>query len=432
MGRCGGAEAPSGARGMTGRVALCVISLAAGVSAASFVPGLSQSLRGVVGLAPGSGTVSQRATLAGDIKMAPPSAKPADDEPGVFRLTQEQITGAGVELAAVGEGRLARHITVPGTIVPHADRIARVSVRLSATVAELRKKIGDPVAKDEILAVLESREVADAKSEYLAARLTDELQQDLFHRDKMLWDKRVSNEQQFLKSRNAAAQTRMRLDIARQKLLALGLAQEEIATLPQEPEGSLRRQSIRSPIAGRVVERKVDLGTAVGRDSLETELFVIVDLDRVWVELAISPADLPAIKEGQPISISTRAIPDKVDGKIVFISPLLDKETRSARVVAEIANGEGVWRPGSFVTATIAIEQQPVPLLIPSSAVQTVDTEKVVFVRTAEGFEKRQVALGRNDDRFVEVVSGLRSGEVIAGTNTFPLKAQLMKSLAED
>src|SRR5260370_35235286 len=110
---------------------------------------------------------------------------------------------------------MAGRITGPGRIVPDSDRIARVSVRLSAIVAELRKKIGDPVAKDEILAVLESREVADAKSEYLAARLTDELQQDLFQRDKMLWDKRASKEHQFRRCRNAAAQTRMRLDIAR-------------------------------------------------------------------------------------------------------------------------------------------------------------------------------------------------------------------------
>jgi membrane fusion protein, heavy metal efflux system len=412
--------------------ALCVVALAVGVSVASFVPGLSQSLRSVVGLAPSPGAVQPRETAASDPETRSPRAKPADDEPGILRLTQEQLTAAGVELTTVRGGMLARHITVPGTVVPHADRIARVSVRLSATVAELRKKIGDPVAKDEILAILESREVADAKSEYLAARLTDELQQDLFVRDRMLWDKRVSNEQQFLRSRNAAAQTRMKLDIARQKLLALGIAQQEIAALPEEPEGSLRRQAIRSPIAGRVVERKVDLGTAVGRDSLETELFVIVDLDRVWVELAISPADLPAIKEGQPVSISARAVTDKVDGKIVFISPLLDKETRSARVVAEIANGDGVWRPGSFVTAAIAVEEQAVPLVIPASAVQTIDNEKVVFVRTPEGFEKWQVGLGRNDDRFVEVVTGLRSGEVIAGSNTFPLKAQLMKAMAED
>ncbi|MFL5269639.1 MAG: efflux RND transporter periplasmic adaptor subunit [Stellaceae bacterium] len=417
---------------MIGRFALPVAALVAGIAAASFMPGLSQSVRSIVGAAPGPAAVQPRETAAGDRKTSPPATKPADDEPGILRLTQEQITAAGIELTAVGGGTLARRITVPGTIVPQADRIARVSVRLSATVAELRKKIGDPVAKDEVLAILESREVADAASEYLAARLTDELQQDLFVRDKMLWDKRVSNEQQFLKSRNAAAQTRMRFDIARQKLLALGLSQQEITALPNEPEGSLRRQAVRSPIAGRVVERKVDLGTAVGRDNLETELFVIVDLDRVWVELAISPADLPAIKEGQPVSISTRSVTERAEGKIVFISPLLDKETRSARVIAEIANGEGMWRPGSFVTAAIAIEQPPVPLVIPTSAVQMIDNDKIVFVRTPEGFERRSVGLERSDDSFVEVVTGLRSGEVIAETNTFPLKAQLMKALVED
>ena len=89
---------------------------------------------------------------------------------------------------------------------------------------------------------------------------------------------------------------------------------------------------------------------AVGRDNLETELFVIVDLDRVWVDLAVSPADLTAVKEGQPVVVTTRAIKDRAQGEIVFISPALDKETRSARVIAEIANPAGIWRPGSFVT----------------------------------------------------------------------------------
>ncbi|TMJ42386.1 MAG: efflux RND transporter periplasmic adaptor subunit, partial [Alphaproteobacteria bacterium] len=414
---------------MIGRLALIIVAVAAGVSVATFVPGLSQSFRYAVGLASGPGVAQLQGTAASAPELRTRHTEPDEEKPALVKLTQDQITAAHIDLTTVRGATLARRITVPGTVVPHADRIARVSVRLSAIVSELRKKIGDPVAKDEILAILESREVADAKSEYLAARLTDELQQDLFQRDKMLWDKRVSNEQQFLRSRNAAAQTRMRLDIARQKLLALGLAQTEIAALPEEPEGSLRRQAIRSPIAGRVVERKVDLGTAVGRDNLETELFVIVDLDRVWVELAISPADLPAIspadlpaiKEGQPVSISARTITEKVDGKIVFISPLLDKETRSAHVIAEIANGDGVWRPGSFVTAAIAVEEQAVPLVIPTSAVQTIDNEKVVFVRTPEGFERHPVGLGRNDDRLVEVVTGLRSGEVIAVTNTFSL-----------
>ena len=335
-------------------------------------------------------------------------------------------------MQAAGNGVLARRIVVPGTIVPNADRVAHVSVKLFGIVAELRKRLGDAVAKDEVLAVLESREVADAKSEYLAARLTYQLQQDLFERDKTLWDKQISGEQQFIRSRNSAALARMRFDITRQKLLALGLDEGEIAALPNEPEASFRRQDVRSPIAGRVVERKVELGAAVGRDNLETELFVVMDLEQVWVELAVSPADLPAIREGQSVTITARGVSEASEGKIVFISPMLEKDTRSARVVAELANSERVWRPGSFVTAAIAVEEQPVSLAVPTGAVQTVNGEPVVFVRISNGFEKRPVVFGRRDARLTEVVSGVQPGELLAVTNTFALKAEALKGLAED
>jgi cobalt-zinc-cadmium efflux system membrane fusion protein len=282
------------------------------------------------------------------------------------------------------------------------------------------------------LAVLESRELADAKSEYLAARLTNELQQDLFEREKVLWEKKIESEQQFLRSRNAAAQAKMRNDIARQKLFALGLTEAEIAGVPNEPEASLRRQEVHSPMSGRVVERKVELGVAMGRDNLETELFVISDLDRVWVEIAVSPTDLPLIKEGQAVSVTARGISEKARGQIAFISPMLDKDSRSAHVVAEIANASGVWRPGSFVTAAIAFEEQTAALAVPASAIQTMGGETVAFVRTHDGFLKRQVVLGQSDDRVVEVISGLRAGEEVAVSNTFLLKAELLKALAED
>jgi cobalt-zinc-cadmium efflux system membrane fusion protein len=222
------------------------------------------------------------------------------------------------------------------------------------------------------------------------------------------------------------------MEVARQKLSALGLSESQIAALPQQPVDSLPQQEIRAPIKGRVVERKVDLGMAVGRDNLETELFVIVDLDRVWVDLAVSPADLTAVKEGQPVVVTTRAIKDRAQGEIVFISPALDKETRSARVIAEIANPAGIWRPGSFVTAAIAVEEQPASLVVPNSAIQTIEGNKVVFVRTPDGFEKRAVVSARSDHRFTEIAAGLQPGEVIAATNTFPLKAELLKGANED
>ena len=139
------------------------------------------------------------------------------EQPAIVKLTGDQIGAAGIELAPVQEGTLAHRIIVPGTIVPDANRIARVSVKLSATVAELRKNLGDGVAKDEVVAVLESREVANAKSEYLAARLSSALNKDLYARDKELGDRHIMADQLVLRSRNASAQANMNVDIARQK-----------------------------------------------------------------------------------------------------------------------------------------------------------------------------------------------------------------------
>lgn len=383
---------------------------------------------------PAVAIVSALLAIVGVIPQAFAQSAPAKPEgkPALIAMDDERIKLAEIELREAGPVSIARRLIVPGTIVPDGGRVAHVSVKLSGTVAELRKNIGDDVTKDEILAVLESREVADAKSEYLAARLSNELQQDLTARDKSLWEGRAVPEQQYIKSRNAAAQTVMRFGIARQKLMALGVMDTEIAALPQAPDGTLRSQNVRAPISGRVAERKVEPGTAVGRDNLETELFVIVDLSQVWVELSVSPTDLPLVKEGQPVDISLRGIAEAGAGKIMFVSPLLDKETRAARVVASAPNADGRWRPGSFVTAGIAVERRDVPVAVPFTAVQTVDGRKAVFVRTSEGFEKRDVALGRRDGPLVEIATGLSAGETVAITNTFSLKAELSKPGDED
>jgi cobalt-zinc-cadmium efflux system membrane fusion protein len=419
---------------MTGRLTVAVLAAASGIAVASLIPEIPQAVRYAVELVTGAEALRAVETRGGAEQRKPKDDPDAEAREGhaSIRLTDDQIEAAGIELAAVQDGTLSRRIVVPGTIVPHADRIARVSVKLSATVAELRKKLGDTVAKGEVIAVLESREVANAKSEYLAALLNSDLQKNLYGRDKILWDRHVMAEQLVLKSRGAAAQAKVNLDIARQKLFALGVTENELATLPDEPETGLRRQEVRAPISGRVVERKVDLGAAVGRDNLETELFTVADLDRVWVELAIGPTDLPMVAEGQTVSVAAHGLSRRAVGKIVFISPIVDRDTHSARVVAEIANPDGNWRPGSLVHATVAIEERSVALAVPVSAIQTIDKMRVLFVRTSEGFEKRQVMLGDGDDRLFEVLSGARDGETIAVSNTFALKAEFLKSLAED
>jgi cobalt-zinc-cadmium efflux system membrane fusion protein len=351
---------------------------------------------------------------------------------GRLTLDAEQIANAGIQTAVVTGGALVHRLPAPGIIVPSGKRIGRVSVKIIGMIAELRKTLGDTVAQGEVVAILESREMGDAKSEYLAARSFNDLQQTLFDRAKVLWDRRIATEQVFLRAQQAAEESRIKLELARQKLFVLGLSEKEIAGLPARPSSDLSRQEIRSPIAGRVAERKVDVGSMLGRDNLETELFLIVDLSEVWVELSVTPGDLGLIKEGQTVTISSRGSAEKAEGKIIYISPMLDKDTRSARVVALIANPAGVWRPGVFVTGEIATDEQPARVLVPPSALQMLEGASVVFVRTPDGFAKREVVLGRTIADGAEILSGLEPGETIAVQNTFKLKAELGKALAED
>jgi membrane fusion protein, heavy metal efflux system len=365
------------------------------------------------------------------VTAATSKAQTAHHGPEHVDLDDNQIRDGGIALARIGGGMLKRHFLAPGSLVPDADHIGRVSVRVLATVAELRKRLGDSVDKGEIVAVIESREVADAKSEYLAARLTNDLRQTLFVRQKALVETRAVSENEFLRTQLTANDAQIKFDGARQKLFALGLSEDEIADLPNQPQETLHKQFLRAPISGRVSERRVDLGGLIGREGQESELFVIVNLDDIWVDLAVSPEDIAAVREGGPITVRAIGTGDEARAQVIFVSPLLDRETRNARVIATMPNPDHRWKPGTFVTAEVPLGDEPSKLLVPRAALQTIKGKPALFVRDTTGFEARQVRTGREDDDDVEILSGLATGETIAVANSFTLKAELEKADAE-
>jgi cobalt-zinc-cadmium efflux system membrane fusion protein len=360
-----------------------------------------------------------------------PGAGEEKHDQATVKLSEKQVDAGKFAVSEVQGGMLGKRITVPGSIVPSGDHVARVAVRLLGTVAELRKRLGDTVQAGEVVAVIESREVADAKSEYLAARLVFDLQQTLFNRSTRLFEGKVLSENDFLRARTTFEDARVKIEIARQKLFALSLTAEQIEALPQQPVETLRRQELKAPIAGRVAERRVELGSLVGREGLESELFVIVNLNVVWADLAVPPSELASIHEGQQITIAAGTGGEPSSATIMFVSPLLDKDTRAARVVASVDNAALKWRPGSFITAEIPTDEAPATITVPKTALQSLKGDTVVFVRTAEGFEARKVSIGRQDARLAEVVAGLAAGERIATSNTFTLKADLGKAEVE-
>ena len=362
---------------------------------------------------------------------AAPENQPAGGREGLIKLSAERIAALRIEVAPVGPGNLLRTVRVPGNVMMDPDRIGHVPAKVIGTVVELRKRLGDAVQKGEVVAYLESREVADAKSEFLTAGANLELHTTLIERERSLFEKKISAEQQFLRAENAFSLSKLRHDLARQKLSALDVDEAEIAELPKQPVANLRRYALRSPIAGRVIERRVDLGAPVGGDQQEKEIYVVADLSSVWVELVASAPDLALLKEGDGITIedSARA---KATGKAFFISPMVSKETRTTRVIVSLDNADGRWRPGSFVGASIPIDRRSVPLLLPRNAIQTIDGKLTAFVQVPEGFEARAVQAGAMTEDAVEVIGGLKPGEIVAVLNTFVLKSDLGKAKADE
>lgn len=356
-----------------------------------------------------------------------------DDEEGQIKLTPAQIEAAGIKVESVSAQALGASASVPGKITPAADRMARTVPKAAGIVVEARKNLGDSVEKGEILALIESREMAEAVADYLASRRSEELARTNFNREKSLWEKKITAEQDYLNARNAHQEAKIRVDLAHQKLHALGHDEDMIKAYDKNTgkadiAETLRFHEIRAPLSGRVIGRELTLGEYV--DTTHAA-FTIADLSLLWVEIALPPADLATVKEGQSANVTSGN--QKAQGKLIFVSPAIDPDTRTAKAIIELDNKDGTWRPGAFAHAVIATASNDAAtnIKIPQDAVQSMNGSPAVFVRTADGFEKRDVVTGRSSNRDIEVLSGLKSGESIAVTSTFTLKAELGKAEAE-
>ena len=350
-----------------------------------------------------------------------------EESEGLVKLSAEQAAAAGITTTQVGPGALIKEIAVPGRIAINANAQAKVVPKLPGTVAKVMRQVGDTVAEGDILAKLESREMSDAKGEYLAAVRSEELAKSTANREERLWKQKVTAEQDLLMARNAHQEAVIKRDLAHQKLHTIGLSEEEIAALPKSSdEATYRFYELRAPIAGKVISREIVMGQIVGTDR---EAFSLADLATVWIEMSVAPADLSFAKEGQEVRVQSSGKP--ASAKVISVNPAIDPETRAAKVIAEIDNRNGEWRLGDFVNAQLLSGKQEVPVLAPRDAIQTVKGAQTVFVSEDGGFRMRTVTTGREDSGNVEILSGLKAGETIASKNSFTLKAELGKAEAE-
>lgn len=345
-----------------------------------------------------------------------------------LELDAEKIRRFGVAVATVEEGSDTVSLEFSGEVAMNMDRIAQIVPRVPGIVREVRKNLGQAVRRGEVVAVLESRDLADLFAGYRAARQRADKARESVQREEQLQAKRISARQDLVDARNALAEAQIELQAARQRLQALGYGPEEIERLTATADGPVTRYEMTAPFDATVIEKNINPG-AVLRD--DTPAFRVADLGTVWVNLDVQQKDLPDVRVGREVTLSGgRGVPE-VRAAIAYIEPTVVERTRTVHARVVIPNTGGRWRPGLFVTARMALEEKAGFVRLPVEAVLLVDGAPSVFVRTPTGFRVQPVRLGRSIDGQQEILDGLRPGQQYAARGAFTLKSELDRPESE-
>jgi len=352
-----------------------------------------------------------------------------NDAEKVVRLEDAAIEESGIEVAEAGPGKLQVHDNLSGEIAFNSDSLAHIVPRVAGVVREVHKNLGDAVRAGDVLAVLDSRDLADAKAAHLAAVARLSLAEANFSREESLRQGKITAEKEYLESKQALAEAQITLRSAEQKLHALGLTEEDLQTLPSRPETSYTRYEITAPIDGTVVEKHIVLGEVFKEDS--NPCFVIADLSSVWVDLKVHQQDLSHIRPGQTVAISGGE-DLQTEGAIAFVSNIVSETSRMAFARLTIPNPDGRWRPGLFVTGRVVIEEASADVAVPKESLVRLDGQTCVFLQTDRGFEPQPVVVGRSNDVSVEIAAGLKAGQKYVRRGAYVLKSELNKPSVEE
>lgn len=291
-------------------------------------------------------------------------------------------------IRASGDLNAKLHTTVSAEIQGRVTGITveeGESVEEGAVVVEL-----DPERRQLELVAARARQ-AQAQAQYGKERRQTE-------RVRKLSTQNVASEQKLDEAEAA-------LELARAQLAA---ARAEVGVL----ERAVADASVAAPFAGRVARRHVDLGEFVQPGKA---LFELVDLDPLEVVFSLTELDSERVGEGQEVTISVGAFPDRsFNGTVSFISPTVDPATRTLRIKAEVANDDGLLRPGLFARVSLGAKARTNVMMVPEEAlIQRSDGALLFRIGADDRVEQVRVATGVSANGRVEVRGDVAVGDRI-------------------
>lgn len=345
-------------------------------------------------------------------------------------LSASALARADIRVDEAASGPFAGAIEVPAEVELDPDRVVHVASLVSGRVEEVRATVGQRVSEGDVLAVLRSAQLGDARAALAEARAELAVAEAAQARQRELADAGIGARRALVEAEGALRTARARVAGLRDRAGVYGRGGAGAVTY------------LRSSIAGEVVERHATVGEVVDANAT---LFVVADASVVWIAGRASPEDAGALAVGAAAQLTVRGLPERAwSGALAWVAPVLDEHTRTLPIRVVLANDEdGALRPGLFGTLRVARPGSAPSITVAADAVQRLDERTIVFVpgelvpgAAAPGageatFHVRDVTVGRTAAGRAEIVDGLEAGERYVAGGAFVLKSRLLRDELE-
>jgi membrane fusion protein, heavy metal efflux system len=351
-------------------------------------------------------------------------AAPASDGDGgdaVVTLTPEMAARAGIRTARTTAGATSTDLRMPGIVQPNSYKEVVITSLVSGRVTQVNAELGERVAAQQPLATIYSPELADAQTTFIAARAEQAAHAQKQARTQRLTAIGAATREELETHEAERARIDAQVEIARARLALLGIPEERTQRLAG-PQDVVTTTAVRAPLAGVVTKRTANVGVNIDPSM---PLFTVVDLSTVWVIADLYERDFSQVRVGSPATVTSASYPGMtLRGRISYIDPQVQQETRTAKLRVEVPNRGEQLRFGMYVDVHVGTTARREGVFVPKSAIQLAGSDSVVYLADGERFIERKVAIGGESDGQVLVLSGLRPGDEVVTEGVFFLRAE--------
>jgi cobalt-zinc-cadmium efflux system membrane fusion protein len=343
-------------------------------------------------------------------------AKKPEIDPYLVELSadlQKKVT-----LMKVGQADIREVLRIPGSIQVDEQRMAKIGAPVTGRITDIDAVLGQHVKQGQALATLNSTELAQNQLVYIKALQQIDLQSKAVERAKVLLEADVISKAEVQRRESELSAAKADLNAASDQLQVLGMTSQGVAKLLKTSQMH-SFSTVTARISGTVISRKINLGQVV---QPADELFIVADLSKVYAVAEVPERQIDLIEKGQEVDILIPSINEKpIKGKLVYVSDIVNPETRTVMVRSELSNLKREIKPDMLVS--MLVQSKPIAKLsVPVKSIVRQNDKNYVFVQiSANKYRMREVEVGDDFNGMLAITSGVEESEIIVTDGAFHL-----------